>query len=261
MPRFEKPLLALFALRRIAAVLLSAIFFLLLNLVYTGSAQALGPGDPDDPSGSPDGSQATPTPLISPRQEQPLLPENPTMADLGHQTWWAVCMACHGDAGQGLTDEWRQTAFGEDMDCWTSKCHGPNHPPEGFVFPRIVPPAWGPGTLKRFVTADELQAYLTAKMPWWKPGSLSEEEAWQLAAFVLQGNGVLPEGELDINQASLMPVHLPIRETYDERLWQLVFFGVLGLAAAGSIAVWRLKVEGSPTTKEIQDQSVTPPKE
>ena len=115
--------------------------------------------------------------------------------------------------------------------------------------------------MKRFVTADELQAYLVAKMPWWNPGSLSEEESWRLTAFILEGNGVLPDGELDIAQASLLPVHLPIRETKDERLWQLVFLGVLGLTAAGSIVIWLLKVEASPSTVETEAQSTTPPKE
>ncbi len=208
---------------------------LLIVLAANSSALAFGPEDPEEPTWP----EITPTPLLSPRQLQPILPENPTMADLGHQKWWSVCMACHGDAGQGLTDEWRETAFGEDKNCWTAKCHGTSHPPEGFIFPRIVPPAWGPGTLKRFITADQLQVYLYDQMPWWNPGSLTQVEAWNLTAFVLRENGSLPADlELDVANASLVPVHLPIQPVGDERGWQIVLIGTLGLAAVGLIA-WR----------------------
>jgi len=221
---------------RIAAAILTAAILAAAWITPTW-ARALGheysplQSGPADPVG-------TPTPLISPRQEKPVIPANPTGADLGSVKWWAVCMACHGDIGQGLTDEWRQVAFGEDMNCWTSKCHGPRHPPEGFVLPRQVPPAIGPGTLRRFVTVADLQRYLKAKMPWWKPGSLSEDESWQLTAFILRSDGRLPAGtELNISQASMLPAHLPVRPIQDERGWQIVLLGVLGLAAVGLIGL------------------------
>jgi hypothetical protein len=209
-------------------------------LVGARTALAFGPGDPGDEPGEP---EVTPTPLISPRQEQPYLPPNPTMADLGHQKWWMVCMACHGDVGQGLTDEWRATAFGEDQFCWASKCHANNHPPEGFIFPRIVPPAYGPGTLKRFVTADELYLYLFEKMPWWNPASLTEEEAWNLTAWVLQGNGVLPSGDVEIAKASLTPVHMPVQEAPPQPYWPYALVGMLTLAAVGSLSLRSLQLQ------------------
>jgi len=225
---------------------------LLVVLAANSSALAFGPEDPEEPTGL----EVTPTPLLSPRQLQPILPENPTMADLGHQKWWSVCMACHGDVGQGLTDEWRETAFGEDKNCWTAKCHGTSHPPEGFIFPRIVPPAWGPGTLKRFITAADLQQYLYDEMPWWDPGSLTEVEAWNLTAFVLRENGSLPADlELDIANASLIPVHLPIQPVRDERGWQIVFIGALGLAAVGLIAISSRR--RSPSRDAAQRETAT----
>jgi quinol-cytochrome oxidoreductase complex cytochrome b subunit len=205
-------------------------------------AGALGPEDPPDPT-EPAGQDVTSTQLLPPELAKPILPADPTGADLGSITWWGVCMACHGDKGQGLTDEWRELAFGEDMNCWQSKCHASNHPPEGFVLVRQVPPAIGPGTLKRFVTAADLQHYLKTKMPWWDPGSLSEEEAWQLTAFLLRSDGLLPAGkELSIGQASFLPVHLPVRPVQDERGWQIILLGALGLAAVGlfSLRTWTL---------------------
>jgi quinol-cytochrome oxidoreductase complex cytochrome b subunit len=123
------------------------------------------------------------------------------------------------------------------MNCWASKCHAANHPTDGFLLPRTVPPAVGPGSLKRFVTADQLQAYLYESMPWWKPGSLSLDESWQLTAFLLRQQGSLPaEADFSPKQAKTSPVHLPIRPLQGERLWSLVFMGVLGLAAISYIA-------------------------
>lgn len=173
--------------------------------------------------------EITPTPFIDPRMEKPLLPENPNLADQGAQTYWAFCLACHGDAGQGLTDEFRATAFGEDMNCWTSKCHGQNHPPEGFQFPRVVPPVAGEGTLRRFTTAAELQAYLYQRMPWWNRGSLSMNEAWGLTALLLHKNEVLPDpAEFNPRQAASVAVHLPFRSQQAERAGQALLAGLLG---------------------------------
>lgn len=214
-----------------------------LSLLFSLQASfAFGPGDP---GGEP---ELTPTPYLSPRQEQPILPANPTMADLGHQKWWMVCMACHGDAGQGLTDEWRLTAFGEDEFCWASKCHGNNHPPEGFIFPRIVPPAWGPGTLSRFVTGDELHAYLYDKMPWWNPQSLTDEEAWNLTAWILQQNGVLASGELNTAEAGQVPVHLPMENPPSQPVWEYILAGVLAMAAVGSLSLRGLQLQRKEIT-------------
>jgi mono/diheme cytochrome c family protein len=184
------------------------------------------------------------------------MPAEPTGADLGSITWWGVCLACHGDKGQGLTDEWRELAFGEDMNCWKSKCHAANHPPEGFYLIRQVPPAIGPGSLKRFVTAADLQHYLKKKMPWWKPGSLSEEEAWQLTAYLMRSSSLLPVGEeLAIDQASFLAVHLPVRPVQDERGWQIILTALLAwprweFQPAKTDLIWRANASISSHTEE-----------
>jgi hypothetical protein len=48
------------------------------------------------------------------------LPDDPAPADYGEQDCYQICMACHGDQGQGLTDEWRE-AWDGDSYCWESK--------------------------------------------------------------------------------------------------------------------------------------------
>jgi quinol-cytochrome oxidoreductase complex cytochrome b subunit len=154
------------------------------------------------------------------------------MADEGAIPFWSICLSCHGDKGQGLTDEWRQVGFGEDMNCWKSKCHALNHPTPGFNFPRQVPPVIGANTLQRFTTALELKVYIKSLMPWWDPGSLSEKDSWNLTAYLLRENGVLPRSaQLTPKSADLAPVHLPIRPRETEYFGQYVLSALIGLAA------------------------------
>ena len=139
-------------------------------------------------------------------------------------------MACHGDRGQGLTDDWRQRGFGEDQNCWQSKCHATNHPPEGFSLVRFIPPAIGPNTLPRFTTAHELHDYLLASMPWWDPGSLTSDEAWQLTAFLLREDGLYPaDREFEPQEAASISVHLPYHPQTPDSAGQWLFFALLAL--------------------------------
>lgn len=190
----------------------------------------------------------TPTPTaIMNGVSGPIVSENPLSAEHGAFNYWKVCMACHGNRGQGLTDEWRLEGFGEDdMNCWTSKCHAPNHPPGGFDLPRIVPAVVGEGTLRRFVTAADLEQYIFETMPWWDPGALSRQEARELTAFLLRENKRLAhDTELDFRHASNTPVHLPIRDQGRERLgiWSVTF--LLGIASASYMLSKRLEVPGA----------------
>jgi quinol-cytochrome oxidoreductase complex cytochrome b subunit len=228
------------------------ILFILAALTALSPTHAFGAGDEPTPE---------PTSWISPDRLEPYLPENPSLADKGAAKYWAVCMACHGDRGQGLTDEWRERGFGEDMNCWQSKCHATNHPPDGFTLVRVVPPAIGPTTLRRFTTAAELHDYLLAKMPWWNPGSLTSEEAWQLTAFLLREDGLYPRNqEFNVKEAGSIPVHLPYHPQTGERAGQWVLFGSLGLAAFLLLAGYtrharQVKLDQKPAS----DQAVAQP--
>ena len=132
----------------------------------------------------------------------PDLPSTATQADVGAEIYRLVCQDCHGNHGQGLTGEWRAQWAPEDQNCWQSKCHSLDHPPDGFTLPRYVPPLVGPGTLSQFKTALDLYHYIRITMPWQNPGSLQEAEYWQLTAFLARERhltlGNLP---LDENRA------------------------------------------------------------
>ena len=159
--------------------------------------------------------------------------ESASQVGQGALLYWGVCMACHGDRGQGLTTEWR-AVFGEDQNCWTSKCHAANHPPDGFTIPRdnLPPAVTGPGTLARFNTAQELYDYLVVSMPWWKPGSLSSQQGWEATAYILKLNGALPQGvTLDATDASAVPVHHLVTASPNDRLGEIILTALLSLVA------------------------------
>ncbi len=135
----------------------------------------------------------------------PTLPASASQADRGGEVYRLVCSACHGGRGQGLTDEWRASWAPSDRNCWQSKCHAANHPPDGFVLPRTAPAIIGPGALAKFPTAADVHAFIAANMPWQQPGSLTDEEYWQLTAFLMRANGY---GDLSLAPANAATVKL-----------------------------------------------------
>ena len=110
-------------------LLLGVLIVLLLALVTLTAAGA---------KASPQ-AQGTATPQLQPtptfdlrRLDKPVVTnDNSEQLIKGSVLYWGVCMACHGDRGQGMTDEWRD-AYGEDKDCWQSGCHGDDHPRRDF---------------------------------------------------------------------------------------------------------------------------------
>lgn len=146
------------------------------------------------------GPQAQVTPTRD-RLAEPTLPAAPTQADRGAQVYWLSCLPCHGDLGQGLTDEFRAAYPEEDRNCWDSGCHGERPYDNGFKLPRSVPPVIGAGALQKFTDAAALYGYIRGTMPFWKPGSLSEDEAWSVTAFILRQNG-LWDGRIELGEAN-----------------------------------------------------------
>jgi len=180
--------------------------------------------------------EATPIEAQSPL-DPPIVSEPPTQLDQGALLFWGVCMACHGNHGQGLTDDWRELAFGEDKDCWTSKCHASNHPPQGFEFPHTVPALVGGGKLGRFTSAQQLYDYTYAMMPWWNPGSLTPEKAWQVTAYLLKMNDTLPAGiPLDGKVASAIPVHRKVSAPPNDATLALILAAALAAIMLGWLA-------------------------
>jgi cytochrome c len=156
--------------------------------------------------------QVTGTPVVPTvdRLAEPTLPALPSQADKGSQVYWLSCMPCHGDWGQGLTTEFRNAYPEEDRNCWNSGCHGNRPYLNGFTLPQTVPALIGTGTLQKFPNAAVLRAYIFAAMPFWKPGSLTEEETLQITAFLLRQNNLWSaQQDITMENAADIPVGPP----------------------------------------------------
>jgi len=149
----------------------------------------------------------------------------------GAKVYRQWCGTCHGDRGQGLTEEWRATWPKSKQNCWQSKCHAANHPPEGFIFPKEVPAVVGPDTLAKFGTAQDLYAYIRATMPIWNPNMLSDDQYRAIAIFLVEANyserGLSPPASLDQDLASV-PLH-PTAEPVATRVPILPWIGLVAL--------------------------------
>jgi quinol-cytochrome oxidoreductase complex cytochrome b subunit/mono/diheme cytochrome c family protein len=178
--------------------------------------------------------QVTPTFDIT-RLSQPPTVYPPVQADNGAQTYWGMCKDCHGDRGQGMTEEWLNSFDPDVRDCWQSGCHGSDFPKNSFAIPTAGAPALaGLGKLTRFSNAFELYSHIQNNMPLFPPGSLSSEEAWALTAYVLRLNDRQVAGLAlnDVN-SSAIPIHHKVNLPQSEIPGSLILAGVLILAAIG----------------------------
>jgi len=217
-----KPRLALFC-----------IFFLQFMFAWLPAsrslAEPLSTPTPKEPMSFP--GLFTPPPTVDP----------PSQADQGAQTYFYICMVCHGDQGQGL-DLWRQKLDPADNNCWQSKCHAPNHMDFGFTFPHEVPAVKGPGLLAMFQTADNLYTFIKGSMPFQNPGSLTDDQYWQLTAFLLRLNGVDPGTQL-LDAARAKTIYLlpqtPLPNASPGGLADplVVAIGVCFMAAAAAVGI------------------------
>jgi mono/diheme cytochrome c family protein len=158
-------------------------------------------------------------------------------AERGAAVFARRCSTCHGDQGQGLTDEWRATWPPTHQNCWKANCHGPQpYPEDGFTLPRVVPALIGPGTLRRFATAADLYAYIRARMPFHAPGSLPEADYRAVTAFLLQRHGIPADGRpFDPEAARGIPLSAPIPPGEGRRTVLPAAILALGGVAAGGI--------------------------
>ena len=177
---------------------------------------------------------ATPTFDIT-RLAQPPTVYPPGQADNGTQIYWGMCSACHGDRGQGLTDEWRNSFATHERDCWQSGCHGSDFPENSFSIPPTGAPAIaGNGKLARFANAYELQSFIHGNMPFFPAGSLTSEEALSLTAYVLHMNGSRPEGlTLNRENSAAIPIHRKVDVPESGITGTLILAGILVLVAVG----------------------------
>ena len=179
-------------------ILISAALFLLGGaLGWAGPASASRPEHPAALSTRP-----SPPPTVYP----------PSQSDTGAQVYWGMCQDCHGDQGQGLAAEWRAAYAPDYQNCWAAGCHGEDAPSNSFTIPEAGAPALaGPGALPRFSTALELGAYIQENMPLFPTGSLTEDQAWELTAYLLSLNAAgNPSLTLSSTNSGAIPVHSQI---------------------------------------------------
>jgi mono/diheme cytochrome c family protein len=168
---------------RMFGLLLVALTAGAVLLVFTPGA-ALSQDHPGQPTAEP-GMMFDLTDRLAP----PPMSDPPTQIEQGAYAYYLSCMVCHGDRGQGLTEEWRGALDPADQNCWQSRCHAPNHPPGGFQLPRYAPAIIGSGMLAHYESAAGLYEFLRTRMPWQAPGILEDEVYWHLTAFLLDANG------------------------------------------------------------------------
>lgn len=130
---------------------------------------------------------ATPTPD---RLAPPPTAAVPNQADEGAQLYWLHCQPCHGDKGQGLTDEWRAQYPPEEQYCWESGCHGERPYDQAFALPTAVPAVIGDTVLQKFETMDGVYRYVSVSMPYFFPGDLTQEEYLAILAHIARENGL-----------------------------------------------------------------------
>jgi hypothetical protein len=161
----------------------------LIAALFVLAAGALMALDPPPPR--------TPVPTMpSPRLDPPPLPANPTQLERGDYAFWLNCLPCHGDRGQGLTDEFRQLYPPDHQNCWASGCHGERPYAGGWALPRQVPALIGAGALSQFSDANALYAFVRARMPFEAPGSLDAGVYWDIVAYLAEKNGDLSDGQV-----------------------------------------------------------------
>ncbi len=183
---------------------------------------------------------STPTPPGMPRPgadrlAEPTLPADPSPEDLGAQGFWLHCMPCHGDRGQGLTDDFRAQYPPEDQNCWESGCHGPRPYENGFTLPTTIPAIIGPSALSRFPDAGSLFAFVNAAMPWHDPGSLDVDTYRQIVGFLLRANGRLTGKATPTPSASPTAAAASNREMH----WGVVLLvGAAVLLATAGVLGW-----------------------
>ena len=97
------------------------------------------------------------------------------------------CARCHGDAGQG-----------------TKKAP----PVVGKEALPLDPPAGAKVRKDQFHTAQDVAAFVAAKMPANKPGSLTADQYYDILAFDLKANGVDVSGKkIDPTTAAAIKLH------------------------------------------------------
>ena len=178
-------------LHRTTAIGVAALLVAALWLFFAGIT--LAQVEHGGPASTPPAPTPTPAPAVTPTPDRLAAPPtvaSPNQADEGAQLYWLHCQPCHGDRGQGLTDEWRAQYPPEDQNCWESGCHGQRPYDQGFILPTAVPAVIGDTVLQKFQTMDEVYRYVSVAMPYFFPGDLTQAEYLAIVAHLARENGL-----------------------------------------------------------------------
>jgi hypothetical protein len=225
---------------RLFPIVIIAAALIALTIFQGGAPLKRAPAGEPTPVATPD-LTAVPDLILTltwNRLDKPVPMSNPpSQIDKGAVYYWLVCIPCHGDRGQGLTEEWRQVFGPDEQNCWQSKCHAGNHPPEGFSLPHTVPPVLGPGTLQRYATGAELYHIIQTSMPWYNPDFITADEEWNVTAYLLWKQGVLPR-DVTIAASNIAAFRLcTLAPSKDEE--RPLTFALIGLLAVIVIGLTR----------------------
>ena len=162
----------------------------------------------------------------------------PAQSDTGAQIYWGMCQDCHGDQGQGLTAEWRSAFAPAYQNCWAAGCHGEDAPADSFTILEAGAPALaGPGALPQFSTALDLGKYIQENMPIFPIGSITEDQSWELTAYLLHLNQVGdPSLALSATNSGAIPIHNQIKLPEPSLPGALLLSLILIIAAAAYAA-------------------------
>jgi len=125
------------------------------------------------------------------------LPSGSGTAAQGATVYAGNCVACHGLKGEGGL---APILIG-------------NHPIKGIDEATIVLAGYWP-------YATTLFDYIRRAMPWQLPNSLTNDEVYALSAFILAGNGLIPQDQV-IDATSLPKVRMPNRNGFIVRFPKL----------------------------------------
>jgi mono/diheme cytochrome c family protein len=132
-----------------------------------------------------------------------------------------------GTDGEGLPAGKGSVANGAELyQAKCSMCHGPKGEGMGNVYPALIgpSPAGGfeafardpglPRTVGNYWShATTLYDYVRRAMPLTAPGSLTNDEVYALAAYLLAENEVIPRDAM-LDSTSLMAVKMPARDRF-----------------------------------------------
>jgi hypothetical protein len=134
-----------------------------------------------------------------------------------------------------LTDEFRETYPPDEVNCWQAGCHGKRPYENGFSLPTAIPAVIAHDAVTKFTDAAQLNSYIRVAMPYWNPGTLTEEQAWRITAFILRENGLWNGvGELNASNAGDLkimrgtptppgtPQQVPVRERGGINAWLII---------------------------------------